>query len=275
MRYAKLVIGVLALGTLVACPRKDEEEPLTGAEAKEAAEQATWSSQAVNLTSEGIELSTDFTLGEGVEKAAEEMRAFWESQVPCSTVSLERATVTVDYGTLEDSCVWKGRTHAGVHKITVGRAERAGIQVDHEWIGRTDGNVTVNGEATVDWGFSEKTRTVSHALTWEAKGKTMEGSGRRTQSLLDESAGPAGGIRVEGENTWSFDGRTWSLEIEGVEARPQDPLPQAGTYTLTTPRHTLSLSFARVSEALIRVTIAGGERSFSFDVRATGAIEDT
>jgi hypothetical protein len=49
--------------------------------------------------------------------------------------------------------------------------------------------------------------------------------------------------------------------------RWDDPVPQAGSYTLVTPDDkTLSLSFSRVDTDTIGVTVEGPKRSFSFDV---------
>ena len=49
--------------------------------------------------------------------------------------------------------------------------------------------------------------------------------------------------------------------------RWDDPVPQAGRYTLATPfDKMLALDFARVDSDTIQVTVSGPRRSFSFDV---------
>jgi len=74
---------------------------------------------------------------------------------------------------------------------------------------------------------------------------------------------------------WTSDKGTWSLAITGVEVRLQDPVPQAGTYTLTNPQGKfLTLEFTRRSENEIVVEVANGQSRFSFVVRSTGAIND-
>ncbi len=269
MRGLRLTLTLLFLAPLLGCPKKDDSERLTAAEAKEATEQASLATKASNLTADSIELSTDFTIGEGVAKAAENLAEFWRSQVPCTTVSLEGGDVTVDYGTLDDGCEWRGKTYAGTHLISIGRAEEAGIQVSHTWTEFTNGEVTVSGDATVDWNFGERTRSVAHQLTWTGpKGKQMVGAGDRTQAPLE-----GGGLKIDGTREWRFDDREWKLTIEGVEVRARDPLPQAGTYTLDTSRFRLILGFERVSDTVIKVTLGNGKREFSFKVRSTGIEE--
>ena len=71
------------------------------------------------------EITTDFTIGDAVEQAAKDLRDFWQSQVPCSEVSVSGATVTVDYGTLDDNCTWRGKTYAGIHEFTVDVAQES------------------------------------------------------------------------------------------------------------------------------------------------------
>ncbi len=60
----------------------------------------------------------------------------------------------------------------------------------------------------------------------------------------------------------------------GVEVRLQDPVPEAGTYDLTTPSDkNVSLSFTRQSTSVIEVTLTGPKASYSFDVQETGTID--
>ena len=106
--------------------------------------------------------------------------------------------------------------------------------------------------------------------------RTGTGSGDRTQTLLYPSQGLAGGIRIDGNRHWSGPKGEWDLAITGVEVRLQDPCPQAGKYSLTTPGNkTISLSFSRKSDDVIHVTLAGPKREFSFDVRHTGSFSDS
>lgn len=267
-RFIRNVLTVAAVATLaVAC--KPKEEALTKAEADEAMAQAVSASEVSALTAEAIEITTDFTLGEGVEKAAETIADFYRSQVPCAEVSLERGQVTVDFG-VEGDCTWRGRTWTGQRSVAVSKAQPGDVEVTHRWTNLSNGRVSVTGESVVRWG--DAARRVVHTLAWTGpNGQTMTGEGDRTQQLLDPAAGLAGGLQVDGSRTWSGPERSWGLSIVGVELRPEDPVPQAGRYILSTPfDKRLILEFERLDADRIQVTLTGPKREFSFVVRRTG-----
>ena len=53
--------------------------------------------------------------------------------------------------------------------------------------------------------------------------------------------------------------------------RWRDPVPQAGTYRLATPKgRSVTLSFSRVDADTIAVTLASGDKSFTFNVNSIG-----
>lgn len=275
-RTTRTALTLLALAVSLPACKKDEEENgnLTAAEAQQALTESASAASVESMTSSEIELTTDFTIGEGVEKAAADIREFYESQIPCADVSLERARVTVDFG-VDGDCPWRGRTYTGQKTVEVGRASREGVQVTHGWTDFSNGAVTVTGESIVDWTFGELSRSVTHDLSWtDTQGRSASGSGTRTQVLIDETEGLAAGIRVDGERNWTGGAGTWTLDVQGVEVRGEDPVPQAGTYVLTTPNDkTLSLGFSRVDADVIKVTVSFGRRSFDFNVRRSGSVE--
>ena len=83
--------------------------------------------------------------------------------------------------------------------------------------------------------------------------------------------GIAGGIRIDGNRHWSGQSGEWNLAITGVEVRLQDPVPQAGSYQLTTPSDkNVSLSFDRQNDSVIKVTLSGPKATFTFNVREAG-----
>jgi hypothetical protein len=85
--------------------------------------------------------------------------------------------------------------------------------------------------------------------------------------------GLAEGIVVDGSRSWSGERGTWDLAIDGVEMRWVDPVPQAGTYTLSTPfDKVVQISFDRADEDTIRVTVASGKRDFAFTVSRLGVV---
>ncbi len=266
--------ALLSLPLLAACGPVE----LTAAEAREAVTQAVSSARGETTTTEVIEVSTDFTLGQAAEEAAEELRAWWASQAPCAQVSREGATVTVDFGDLADACEYNGHTYGGAATITLARAEEAGVEVAWSFLAFTNGESTVDGTADVSWvGGEDPSRHVQHELAWERVGQSYLATGDRTWTLLDPQAGVGEGIQIDGTREWLVeDADLWSLDIEGVEARPSDPVPQAGAYTLTTPAGKVAtLSFERVDEDSIQVTLSGvrgGDRVYV--VSASGEVSE-
>jgi hypothetical protein len=254
---------------VVAC----NQTALTREEAIEALDESSIENQASALTSGPVEISTSFTIGSAVESAAAELRAFLAAEIPCAKITVQGPTVTTDWGANGGTCSYKGLTYSGTSSVTIKRTDAATLQVDHTFSNLSNGKVSVTGTANVTWSASEHSRHVVHELHWTrlSDNRTGVGSGDRTQMLLYPSQGIAGGIRIDGNRHWSGKSGEWDLAISGVEVRLQDPCPQEGSYTLTTPGDkTLSLSFHRKSDDVIHVTLAGPKREFSFDVRQTG-----
>ncbi len=262
-------LGISVLISTTACGA------LTREEAAEALEEIKVSSQAQALTSESVEISTNFTIGDAVEHAAEELRSFIQTQLPCADVSLELnpmaergAILTIEYGAKDGDCSYRGKEFTGRHIVSLARNDKDLVEVDHVWESLSNGEVMVDGSATVEWDFENETRHVVHNAEWTrlSDGRMGEGSGDRLQHAL---AGGllAEGFGVDGSRRWKGESGTWDLDIDGVEMRWVDPVPQAGKYTLDTPfDKQLSVSFDRISATSIKVTLAGPRRSFDFKV---------
>ena len=264
--YAALPFALVLTG----CPKEKE---LTAAEAQESLQQASASSQAESLAAASVDIATNFTIGGAVENAASDLRAFVTSQLPCAELTLEGATLTVEYGVHGGSCVYRGHTFSGTSAITVSKNALDEVVVDHVWTKLSDGVVELDGTAHVIWNGSEQTRHVLHDVAWThlASGRTGKGSGDRTQKPL--AGGVAEGIQIDGSRTWSGPRGSWDLAIDGVQMRWSDPVPQAGRYSLGTPfDKSVAMSFSRVDEDTIQVTVAGPKRQFSFSVSKAGAI---
>lgn len=266
--------ATIALASTPGC-RQENKDPLTAGEARMALDEASMSAQASSVMSGSIEISTDFTIGGAVEDAAQEIRDYVVSQLPCAEVTLASNTLTIEYGALPGDCTYRGHTYSGSHSITVERNDEGEVIVDHAWDELSNGVVSVTGEANVTWSFQEETRHVVHELTWTrlSDGRVGVGSGDRTQRPL--AGGILEGFQVDGERGWEGESGNWELGIDGVQMRWQDPVPQAGTYTLTTPNDKiLSMSFLRLDEDTIEVTLENGKRTFSFNVNSIGLVTD-
>jgi hypothetical protein len=244
---------------------------LTREEAQQALDEVKVDSQAQALTSDSVELSTNFSIGQARDKALGELKAFIGAQLPCAATRLDAegdsATLTIEYGASDGKCTYRGHTWSGRHIVSVAKNDDDLVQVDHVWEGLSNGKFSVDGSATVEWDRENKTRHVVHDATWTrlSDGRSGEGSGDRVQRALD--GGLAEGFSVDGKRHWSGKKGDWDLDIDGVEMRWIDPVPQAGTYTLDTPfDKRIEASFERVSPTSIQVTLAGPKRSFDFKV---------
>ena len=260
---------MLSLLLLAGCSRT-----LTLDEAREALAAYVANARADAMVTGVVELSTGFTIGDAVQDAAENLRGFVQSQVPCSTVTRDGATVTMDFGTLDDACTWNGATWAGVAEVTVTVGpDGSEVVLEHAWTGLTNGTETLDGEAEVTWDLSEGTRTIVHTATWTDGTATVTGEGARVQSLVDPELGLEGGILVEGSRSWTVDDALWTLDIDRIEARLQDPVPQAGALRLTTPAEKVAtLLFERQDADTIRVTLEGARRPYAVDITGVSVV---
>lgn len=267
-----LVAAVALLPTLTGC----QKEELTAEEAREAVSESSVDSQASALTGNTVEIGTTFTIGKGAREAATELRSFVASQMPCADVSLEEATLTIDYGKRAGTCTYRGNTYAGRHVIKITKNEEAEVLVEHTLIGLSNGKVKLDGTAKVTWDLDDKTRQVDHDLTWTRikDGRTGRGTGSRKQTPL--AGGLGEGWQVDGSRSWTGERGRFDVAIEGVEWRWKDPVPQAGRYVVATPKgKSITLSFSRVDEDTIEVKIAGPKRDFTFRVNSDGDVGDS
>ena len=275
---ARLLVGtaVLALPlALAGCP-KQNNKPLTVSQARQALDEASVASQAEALTQNEVEISTNFTIGDAVQTAAQNLRDFIASQLPCAAITLNNATLSIEYGANPGNCTYRGQTFSGKTSVTIARNDSGDVEVQHHWDGLSNGKVSVTGDATVTWSLANETRHVVHTATWTrvSDGLTATGSGDRTQEPL--AGGITEGFQVDGSRSWKGQSGQWDLAIDGVQMRWVDPVPQAGSYTLGTPfEKSLGLSFSRVNANTIKVTVTNGNRSFHFNVTKAGTISQS
>jgi len=260
---------------LGACPA--QSDTISVDEVQQALEESALSSQAETLLSDGVEITTNFTIGEALERAAQELQGFVAAQLPCASITRDAAKLSVTYGAKAGNCSFHGHSFAGEHTVTVMRNAANEVAVHHEWNAFNDGHVSISGSADVMWSRTSKSRHVQHEITWTMLsgryvGQSGTGRGDRTQTALD--SGLAVGMQVNGTRSWDGRHGHFDLDIDGVEMRWSDPVPQAGTYELTTPRAgTLSLNFARISANSIKVTAKSGPHEFAFTVMADGQVQ--
>lgn len=272
--FGSLAVATALMTVLTGCPKDEDAGPMTRAEALEVLDESAAETQAAALTTSAVEVSTGFTIGKAASEAARELRAFIEAQLPCADVVLADAKLTVTYGAKPGSCTYRGHTFTGQHVITVSKDD-GDVVVEHEWRDLSNGKVKVSGTAHVTWSLADETRHVKHELTWTrlSDGRTGTGSGDRIQRPL--AGGLAEGFQVDGSRAWSGARGKWDLAIEGVEMRWADPVPQAGTYRLASPKgRSLELSFRRVDEDTIAVILKNDTKEFTFNVNAIGAVAD-
>jgi len=234
---------------------------MTGLEALDALQEVNQSARGQQATSGPIEISTDFTIGDAIESAAQTIAEFWESQADCTEVTVEGNTATIDYGVLNDPCVYSGYTYAGVNTVTVESTAASELEVLHTWTGFTNGDVTVDGEDVVTWSSEDLTRRVVTEHTWTdvATGETVDVWGEHLQGKLDESRTVwDSGFTMAGTREWLSDAGEWVLDMSDLELRMVDPAPQAGTLSVINPDgKTLEVLYERLDDDTIQATLTG------------------
>jgi hypothetical protein len=263
-----LVALVPSCFALVAC----DQAPASRTEMREAVVEVAELGEGMGAQDDIIELTTSFTLGQGVQAAAEEIRSFVESQVPCSTVTVAPGQLSIDFGDLADTCVYRGRTYAGVVTVAI-ELPGEGAEVTHTYEGFTGGRVTMDGTAVVTWDHAE--RHIVTDMAFATDDKTVDLHSDRTQTFSRCEGVDAVCVHVEGERHWQSPRGEWDMTIEDVDARSIDPVPEAGTYTVINPAgREIAMSFSRVDEDTIEVAITGGRRDITFHVTASGQVQD-
>jgi hypothetical protein len=248
-------------------------DPLTGQEAQQALEESSVDAQASALTSASVEIATDFTIGQAAERAAGQVRDFVASQLPCAAITLSGHELAIEYGANAGNCTFRGHHFAGTHTISVERDDDDQVLVHHSWSDFNNGRISVSGSADVTWNLDDPSRRIQHELTWTrmSDGRTGTGSGDRTQRPL--AGGISEGFSVDGQRQWSGKRGAFHLDIDGIEMRWTDPVPQAGSWVLTTPdEKVISLDFARIDDDTIGVTASGGDRSIELKVSKLGVV---
>jgi hypothetical protein len=246
------------------------EERATNAEFRAAMDEVVMTGEVASLQDGIVEITTNFTLADGAEAVVAEVRAFVESQIPCTEVTVpEPRTLRIDFGGLEDNCTYNGRTYAGVVTSSF-EIEGNSVVVTHQYDSVTNGEATMDGSAIVTW--TDSSRNVQTDFDFTVPRGMIAVNSDRTQTLL---GGIGDGIQVDGARNWTGPSGDWDLDINSVQMRGSDPLPFSGSYVLTNPGgKEFTLSFSRLDEDTIQVTIAGPRREFRFNVTSSGEVDE-
>jgi hypothetical protein len=251
--------------------------PVTYAEASEALTESSNESDAANLASNTIDISTNFTLGMGATNALNELKAFIESQLSCANITLQGSTMTVDYGA-KGTCLFHGLPISGRHAMTIMKNEDT-AEVQHIWTDLSNSKVKLSGTATVTWSKTDKSRHITYQLAFTkiSTGVSATGTGDITEKILDETMSlksPENGLKIDGTRSWTGPKGTWKLTIDGIQLRWKDPIPFTGSYTIDTPAlKTVTMTFTRIDDTTIDATLEGGRKTYHFKVHETGAVE--
>ncbi|TVQ92557.1 MAG: hypothetical protein EA397_07040 [Deltaproteobacteria bacterium] len=264
MRWLPLTLPLF----LVGCG----ERPMSLAEQQEAVRLSVETARMDAATDDVVHVTTSFTLGQAASEAAQELRDWWESQASCASLTLEDSTLTVDFGT-SGECTWNGRSWTGTATVTITHSDEDDAVVRHQWEDLSNGIGVLNGEATVTWSSDVGSRRVRTDASWRGQ-RTLQVTSDRRIERLQPGGPPGSGIVIEGSREWTIDGsEPWTMEINNVEIRPQDPAPQAGSYVITSPsERDLTLSFQRLDENTVRIT-AEGRRVRVWEVTRDGIEE--
>ncbi len=249
------------------------DTPFSDEQARIAIEESVLSSQAANLISGAIDLSTQFTIGGSTEEALAELGALIELQLPCARVDKIGTTLVLEYGVFEGLCDYAGQTYTGIHKMTIVSTAPGTCVTENHWIGFSNDVVTVSGSATTSWESASSPRRVDYSLHWTSRlaPRDATGTGTRSQSVLglDWTAGTLN----TGEHHWRDPSGDWHLRLEKAATLWQDSVPQSGVYTLETPFETdVTMGFSRVDEDAIEVVVSSGDRRYIYRVNKLGQV---
>src|SRR5581483_12098849 len=125
MKNLAAAVGVTLGLTSIGC-----ETAMTTAEAREAVTEASVSSQASDLTSASIDITTSFTIGQGVQAAANELKTFIQSQLPCADISVSNNTLTIVYGAKPGMCFYRGHQFSGKAQVSIVKDDMGDVIVD-------------------------------------------------------------------------------------------------------------------------------------------------
>lgn len=277
-RLRDSLAGAILMTILSVISGCSEYSNLSYSEALEAVHAVILSGEGEGLFTEVVEVSSNFSLGIPIEDAVPELAAYFETAAPCAGVSVEGATITVDFGSFESNCALNEHAYGGVVAMEITSTLDNAVQVLHTWTALTNGAITLNGTGDVTWAGAGPghTRHVVHQISWtRADGSAVNGTGDRLQALQLASEGLDGGVVISGARDWTYGDDPWHAGINDIEIIGVDPVPEDGSYNLTMPSNQVfNVSFERNDDDTIRIIVHGNIQSYPFDVTRTGEMID-
>jgi hypothetical protein len=264
-----------ALPLLAACANPTTERGGASVENTELAlQESALTAQVDALVADAADQNSRFDIGQGFDNAAQQLAEQLAQELPCAAVTRSGSTLNIVYDAVRADCTWHGRKLAGRHSVRVMRNADNEVSVHHELDDFRDEKLSLTGTADVKWSRTSGSRRVEHALTFVVlsgsdEGLTGDSEGDSTQLTLED------GVRINGLRKWrSAERGTYVLEMQAIEQRFADSVPQQGAYELTLPtKDALTFAFGRIDTDNIRVTVQGAQQDLSFVVRADGTIE--
>jgi hypothetical protein len=262
-----------ALQLVAACTDTAERGGASVENAELAVQESALTAQLDSLIADAADRNSRFDIGQGFEAAAEQLKTQLNHELPCAAVTRQGSELRIVYDAAGTGCSWRGRALAGQHTVRVMRNADTEVGVHHELTDYREGKLSLTGSADVTWSRISKSRRVLHTVTFavlsgESAGVTGQSTGDSTQLTFE------GGVRINGLRDWQSSRGFYSLEMQAIEQRFADSVPQLGAYQLTLPTDdALTLAFGRIDTDNIGVTVQGAQRELSFVVHPDGSVE--
>lgn len=262
-----------AIFTTTGCLR----EGMSAAEMRAAVVEIVENGQVQQLENGIVEITTDFTIGDAVEAVRDHIAEVLAACGQTTVTVMDDVSIRIDFGPASDPCVHDGKSYSGVVDLVITR-DGDTVTVEHTYQDASNGTYTLHGDKTVTWssgGGTAVVRTIDSNVGWTGPNGPVDHTSQRTMTFSDFLGGPEAPIVVDGNHHWTRDGEAWDLDMNEVEFRLVDPVPQDGSYVLTVPSGKEgTLSFERIDEDTIAVHFATGLRERTFHVTKSGQVDD-
>jgi hypothetical protein len=261
-----LAVALASLAVLAGC----ELDLLRSQETHAALDETIADSESIGFTAAAIELGGIFSMGQSAEQSALQLHDLMSSQLGCGGLTLDQATLTVEYAT----CNFMPNVFGGKHTVHIEEESPSHLRVTHTWDKLTNGNIEINGSALVTWSAQDPVRHVVDEYTWVRlkDGRMGVGGGDRRQAALDGRS-VFDGLQVDGTRSWEGEDGHWDLSIQGIEIRWVDPVPYTGLWILRTPKgRNVTFAFDRIDPENIGIDVSSGDFDLALNVDKKGYV---